>query len=247
MSWYSTAPRFILNEGGRLILQAEEFAEDIHHTIWEKNAGPWLCLTDTIHERHEPDEAIYQALMTGLRDYVTKNGFPGVLIGMSGGIDSALTAAIAVDALGRDAVHCVMMPSRFTSTESLEDAAEVARRLGIVLEAIPIESAAETFSHLLKPHLPKDVPPTTFENIQSRCRGLILMALSNATGKMVLSTGNKSEMAVGYATLYGDMCGGFNVLKDIYKTQVYALSHFRNGKNPITRWARTTRSSPIAS
>ncbi len=224
---------FVLNESGQLILQAEEFAEDIHHTVWERTGSAhWLCATDTVHPVHDETEAIYQALVTGLRDYVSKNGFPGVIFGMSGGIDSALTAALAVDALGREAVRCVMMPSKFTSRDSLEDAEECARILGIRYDVISIESAVASFEKELAPFFSNDTPATTHENIQPRCRGLILMALSNATGKMVLSTGNKSEMAVGYATLYGDMCGGFNVLKDIYKTQVYQLANWRNENKP---------------
>ncbi len=170
--------------------------------------------------------------MTGLRDYVVKNGFPGVLIGLSGGIDSALTAALAVDALGPDAVHGVMMPSKYTSRESLDDAAALAKNLGIHLDSVSIESAVAAFEKELKPHFTGHTPGIVHENIQPRCRGLILMALSNASGKMVLSTGNKSEVAVGYSTLYGDMCGGFSPLKDLYKMQVYELSRWRNANKP---------------
>jgi NAD+ synthase len=224
---------FVMNAGGTVIVQAEEFAEDIHHTIWEKNpGGVFLCLTDTTHPRHEETESIYQVVMTGLRDYVHKNGFTGVLLGLSGGVDSALVAALAVDALGADAVHGVMMPSRYTSKDSIEDAEALAKALGIRCDTIAIEQPVEAFNHILAPHLTASTPSITFENLQSRSRGLILMALSNATGRMVLSTGNKSEMAVGYATLYGDMCGGFNPLKDVYKTLVYALCHLRNAKKP---------------
>ncbi len=224
---------FVMSAGGNIIIQAEEFTEDIHHTIWEKIPdGAFLCLTDKIHPRHEETEGVYQAVMTGLRDYVHKNGFTGVLLGLSGGVDSALVAALAVDALGADAVHCVMMPSRYTSKDSIEDAAALAKTLGIRCDTIAIEQPVEAFNHILAPHLTAHTPSITFENLQSRSRGLILMALSNATGRMVLSTGNKSEMAVGYATLYGDMCGGFNPLKDLYKTQVYALCNLRNAKKP---------------
>jgi NAD+ synthase len=171
---------------------------------------------------------IYAAMVLGLRDYVRKNGFPGVLIGLSGGIDSALTAAVAADALGAGAVHCVMMPSPYTSRDSLEDAAEVARRLSVRLDSISIEPAMRAFDEMLRPAFGNLPPDTTEENIQARARGLTLMALSNKTGKMVVSTGNKSEMSVGYATLYGDMCGGYSVLKDVYKTTVFALSRWRN-------------------
>lgn len=224
---------FVMNAGGNVIVQAEEFVEHIHHTTWEKNpGGPFLCLTDTIHPRHEETEGIYQAVMTGLRDYVHKNGFTGVLLGLSGGVDSALAAALAVDALGADAVHGVMMPSRYTSKDSIEDADALAKALGIRCDTIPIEQPVEAFNHILAPHLTVNTPSITFENLQSRSRGMVLMALSNASGSMVLSTGNKSEMAVGYATLYGDMCGGFNPLKDLYKTQVYALCDLRNRKRP---------------
>ncbi|MBU0800980.1 MAG: NAD(+) synthase, partial [Alphaproteobacteria bacterium] len=176
---------------------------------------------------------IYQAAMHALRDYVGKNGFPGIILGMSGGIDSALSAAIAVDALGPDAVHAVMMPSEFTSQDSLDDAAACSKLLGIHHDSVSIKDAVAAFTRDLKPHFTADTPSITHENIQPRCRGLILMALSNAHGKMVLSTGNKSEIAVGYATLYGDMCGGFNVLKDIYKTEVYELARWRNAHKPV--------------
>ncbi|MFN3827180.1 MAG: NAD+ synthase [Micavibrio sp.] len=228
---------FVLNEHGDVILQAEEFVEDTHHTVWNRTGngsgvGHWLCGTDTIYEIHEKTEALYQAVMIALRDYVTKNGFSGVLIGMSGGVDSALSAAIAVDALGADAVHGVMMPSVYTSAESHKDAKETCHALGIHYDVISIADQVSAFEKELAPHFTDDTPDITHQNIQSRCRGVTLMALSNATGKMVLSTGNKSEIAVGYATLYGDMCGGFNALKDIYKTQVYELSRWRNLHRP---------------
>jgi len=224
---------FILNENADIIMQAEEFVEDIQHVVWEQTpTGHWLCGSTTITPTHETTEAIYQAVMTGLRDYVTKNGFPGVIIGLSGGIDSALSAAIAVDALGADAVHGVMMPSQYTSRDSIEDADALAHNLGIHIDTVSIEPAVAAFEAQLSPHFGSNTPATTHENIQPRARGLILMALSNATGRMVLSTGNKSEVAVGYSTLYGDMCGGFNVLKDIYKTQVYELSNWRNRHKP---------------
>ncbi|TCS60582.1 NAD+ synthase [Varunaivibrio sulfuroxidans] len=177
---------------------------------------------------------IYCALVMGLRDYVNKNYFPGVIIGMSGGIDSALSAALAVDALGADRVHCVMMPSPYTSRDSLDDAAQAAALLGVAYDVISIEPAMTAFSGMLeKQRAPCAVVntqggDTTAENIQARARGVTLMALSNTFGHMVLSTGNKSEMSVGYATLYGDMCGGYSVLKDVYKTSVFALARWRN-------------------
>ena len=171
---------------------------------------------------------MYEALKLGLHDYIEKNNFPGILLGLSGGIDSAISAVIAVDALGADKVHAVMMPSAYTSQDSLDDAAALAKNLGLKLDTIPITPATNALNNAVSNYASHEGSPVTFENIQSRTRGVILMALSNATGKMVLSTGNKSEMAVGYATLYGDMCGGFNVLKDVYKTQVYELSNWRN-------------------
>lgn len=178
----------------------------------------------------EPDDfaSIYNVLKLSLKDYITKNRFPGVIIGMSGGIDSALSAAVAVDALGADKVRCVMLPSPFTSKESFEDAQSCCKALGCSYEVISIESAMAAFE--------KTIPGLSglaHENMQSRARGLILMALSNQSGAMVLTTGNKSEMATGYATLYGDMCGGYNVLKDVYKTVVYGLSRWRNSLSPV--------------
>jgi len=175
------------------------------------------------------DESAYRALVLGVRDYVNKNGFPGALIGLSGGIDSALTLAIAVDALGPERVQVVSMPSCYTADMSIQDAQEQARIMGVQCDIIPIEQPVEAFSEALAP-LFKDLPAdTTEENLQARCRGVLLMAISNKMGRIVLTTGNKSEMAVGYATLYGDMAGGFSVLKDVPKTLVYRLSNYRNG------------------
>jgi NAD+ synthase len=173
-------------------------------------------------------ELTYSALRMGLRDYVGKNNFPGVIIGMSGGIDSAISAAIAVDALGPERVRCVMLPSEFTSQESLDDAQACASQLGVTYETISIKDLVKTYEQTIP-----DLSGLAHENIQSRIRGDILMALSNQTGWMVLTTGNKSEMAVGYATLYGDMCGGYNVLKDVYKTTVYQLAAWRNQQSPM--------------
>jgi NAD+ synthase len=163
---------------------------------------------------------------------VNKNHFPGVVLGLSGGIDSALSAAAAVDALGCERVHCVMMPSRYTAQDSLDDAEECARLLRVSYETIPIEREVDSFADTLRPFFTGRAADTTEENIQSRIRGLILMALSNKFGPMVLTTGNKSEMSVGYATLYGDMCGGYNVLKDIYKMEVFRLARWRNQTLP---------------
>lgn len=190
------------------------------------------AVSGPLAEPADPWESLYSALMLGLRDYIGKNRFPGVILGLSGGIDSALAAAIAADALGPDRVTCVMMPSPYTSRDSLEDAARVAEYLGCRLHEIGIGAAMQGFGAMLEPHF-KGLPPNEAEeNIQSRIRGLTLMALSNKLGPMVLSTGNKSEMSVGYATLYGDMCGGFAVLKDVYKTEVFALCRWRNANRP---------------
>jgi NAD+ synthase (glutamine-hydrolysing) len=179
------------------------------------------------------DALVYRALVMGVRDYIEKNGFKGAVIGLSGGIDSALTLAIAVDALGADQVEAVMMPSRYTADMSQDDAAIQAKKLGVKYRVIPIESAFESFLDLLSDEFQGLPVDTTEENIQARCRGIILMAISNKTGRMVLTTGNKSEMAVGYATLYGDMAGGFAPLKDVVKTQVYDLARYRNTLSPV--------------
>ncbi|MBV0933886.1 NAD+ synthase [Marinobacterium weihaiense] len=179
------------------------------------------------------DASVYQALVTGVRDYVNKNGFKGVVLGLSGGIDSALTVAVAVDALGADRVEAVMMPFRWTSSMSLEDAEAEANALGIQYDVISIEPLYDSFMQQLQPQLKGYAPDTTEENLQARCRGVLLMAISNKKGYLVLTTGNKSEMAVGYSTLYGDMAGGFDVLKDIPKTLVYQLSRYRNTLSPV--------------
>lgn len=178
------------------------------------------------------EQSVYDALVLGVRDYVHKNGFPGVVLGLSGGIDSAVTAAVAVDALGKDAVEAVMMPFRYTSEMSIEDAAEEAELLGIRHSVISIEPMYESFMSGLSAAFADTQPDTTEENLQARCRGVLLMAISNKTGSLVLTTGNKSEMAVGYSTLYGDMAGGFDVLKDVPKTLVYRLAQYRNSLAP---------------
>ena len=181
----------------------------------------------------QDEAAIYNALVLGVRDYVRKNGFSGAVLGLSGGVDSALTLAIAVDALGADQVEAVLMPSRYTADMSNEDALEQARRLGVRTHTIPIEPAFDSFLAMLKPAFGDRAPDVTEENIQARCRGVILMALSNKHGRILLTTGNKSEMSVGYATLYGDMAGGFAPIKDVPKILVYRLAHYRNGLAPI--------------
>ncbi|ABI57889.1 NAD+ synthase [Alkalilimnicola ehrlichii MLHE-1] len=182
----------------------------------------------------QPSEegAVYQALVTGLRDYVQRNGFPGVVLGLSGGIDSAVAAAVAVDALGADRVQAVMMPSRYTAPMSLDDAQAIARMLGIRYQTTSIEPIFQSFLSSLAPSFEGLDPDVTEENLQSRIRGTLLMALSNKTGRMVLACGNKSELAVGYATLYGDMCGGYAPLKDVYKTEVYRLARYRQSLKP---------------
>jgi len=199
---------------------------------WVRENGRLDCAPGLVVAVPERLEATYRAMMVGLRDYVQKNRFPGVILGLSGGIDSALSAAVAVDALGADKVWAVMMPSPYTSADSLEDAAAVAELLGIRLDEIGIEPAMRALDSMLAPQFKGREPDITEENIQSRARGVTLMALSNKFGHMVLSTGNKSEMSVGYATLYGDMCGGFAVLKDVYKTNVFALCRWRNQSRP---------------
>jgi len=223
---------FALGADRALVAQAARWREQVVMTRWVREGGGWRCEHGEAVEPDQGVEAVYQAMVLGLRDYVNKNRFPGVLIGMSGGIDSALSAAVAVDALGSERVHCVMMPSPYTSRESLEDAAEAAELLGVRIDTIPIGPAMEAFEAMLAPAFGGRDPDITEENIQSRSRGMTLMALSNKFGAMVLSTGNKSEMSVGYATLYGDMCGGYSVLKDVYKTMVYALSRWRNQTLP---------------
>jgi NAD+ synthase (glutamine-hydrolysing) len=180
----------------------------------------------------DEDQAVYSALVLGVRDYVGKNGFHGAVLGLSGGIDSALTLALAVDALGPDQVEAVLMPSRYTAEMSVEDALEEARTLGVRTSLIPVEPAFEAFLAMLAEEFAGREPDVTEENIQARCRGVILMAISNKKGKILLTTGNKSEVAVGYATLYGDMAGGFAPLKDVFKTLVYRLARYRNRVSP---------------
>ncbi|MBL8697158.1 MAG: NAD+ synthase [Alphaproteobacteria bacterium] len=221
---------FALDADRSLAGQAPAFREALLMTRWARGGAGWR--RDGAPDVAPPPsglEAIYSALVVGLGDYVTKNRFPGVILGLSGGIDSALTAAIAVDALGAGRVRAVMMPSPYTSRESLEDAAAVATLLGIAYESVSIEPAMSAFAAMLAGAFKGTKPDITEENIQSRARGLTLMAMSNKFGHMVVSTGNKSEMSVGYATLYGDMCGGYAVLKDVYKTTVFELCRWRNG------------------
>ncbi|MFQ5954331.1 MAG: NAD+ synthase [Kiloniellales bacterium] len=224
---------FVIGRDRALKVQLRQFREAVELTRWRRDAGDgWSCAEAEVVKPYNGLEAIYQAMMLGLHDYVEKNRFPGVVLGLSGGVDSGLSAAVAVDALGSERVHCVMMPSPFTSQESLEDAAECASLVGARLDTVEIDAAMQAFEAMLKPLFDGRRPDTTEENIQARVRGVTLMAISNKLGFMVLSTGNKSEMSVGYATLYGDMCGGFSVLKDVYKTTVYALAGWRNQHVP---------------
>ncbi|VAW10029.1 NAD synthetase / Glutamine amidotransferase chain of NAD synthetase [hydrothermal vent metagenome] len=223
---------FVLNADRSLAAQLPAFAQTLAITDWTKGADGWTCAPGPDAELPHGDDLIYRACVTGLGDYVRKNRFPGVIIGLSGGIDSALTAAMAVDALGADKVVCVMMPSRFTSAESLKDAAACAKALGVRLDTVSIDPIVDGFQKALEPLFKGTAPGVTEENIQSRARGVILMAISNKFGAMVVTTGNKSEMSVGYATLYGDMAGGYNPLKDLYKTEVYSISAFRNQNLP---------------
>ncbi len=219
---------FSRDSDGKECQRLAGFEESMDLATWTRTETGWHCEGARKARSVTGLEADWLAMCRGLSDYVTKNGFPGVVLGMSGGIDSAISAAIAVDALGPDKVWAVMLPSRYTSEDSLEDAADCARRLGIRYDMIDVEPAIAGFGKVLAPAFRGTEPDTSEENIQSRARGVVLMALSNKFGPMVLSTGNKSEMAVGYATLYGDMNGGFNALKDIYKTEVYDLARWRN-------------------
>ncbi|WP_333823569.1 NAD+ synthase [Pinisolibacter sp.] len=224
---------FGLHADGSLAFLLPAFRETV--TIVEAVRGPdgWDLVAGDKAVVEEGLAADYAACVVGLRDYVNKNRFPGVVLGLSGGIDSALVAAMAVDALGPERVHAVMLPYRYTSSDSLADAAACAEALGIRYDTVPIAPAVEGFLSLLAPVFADRAPDITEENLQSRARGTILMAISNKFGPMVLTTGNKSEMSVGYATLYGDMNGGFNPIKDLYKTEVYAISRWRNENLPF--------------
>jgi len=223
---------FVLNADSSLAVQLPAWEEGVVVTEWEKGKDGWRCRQGERALLEEKEAAAYRACVLGLRDYVDKNGFPGVVLGLSGGIDSALVAAMAVDALGPGRVHCVMLPYRYTSNESLSDAAKCAEALGVRYDIVPIAEPVEGFARALAPVFKGTQPGITEENVQSRTRGVALMAISNKFGGMVVTTGNKSEMSVGYATLYGDMNGGFNPIKDLYKMEVYRLSRWRNGHVP---------------
>jgi NAD+ synthase len=223
---------FVLEADGTLAGQSPYWRADLSVTRWQRGADGWRCVEGIVHPEPERLEAAYQAMVLGLRDYVEKNRFPGVVLGLSGGIDSALSAVVAVDALGAGRVHCVMLPSKYTSRESLDEAADCARRLGVRLDTVSIAPLVECAERTLAPLFAGRGADLTEENIQSRLRGVLLMALSNKFGPMVLTTGNKSEVSVGYATLYGDMCGGYSVLKDVYKVLVFELARWRNAHLP---------------
>jgi NAD+ synthase len=223
---------FVLNADGKLALQMPDWEEALGLADWRRETGGWHCLQGPIAKLETGDAANYLACVTGLRDYVEQNGFPGVVLGLSGGIDSALCAVMAVDALGAGRVHCVMLPFSYTSEESLQDAAAMAAALGVRYDSLPIHGAVEGLREGLKAVFGDAAADTTEENLQARARGTLLMAISNKFGPMVVTTGNKSEVSVGYATLYGDMNGGYNPIKDLYKTQVYALARYRNAARP---------------
>ncbi len=223
---------FGLNADRSLAFQLGAFDETVVTTQWVRQGGGWVCEKGPFVKALEDDRADYAACVLGLRDYVNKNGFPGVVIGLSGGIDSALCAAMAVDALGAERVRCVMLPYKYTAQESLDDAAACATALGVHYEILPIAPAVDGLEKALAATFAETQRDVTEENLQSRARGTILMAISNKFNLMVVTTGNKSEMSVGYATLYGDMNGGFNPIKDLYKTQVFCLSRLRNEWKP---------------
>lgn len=223
---------FVLNADRSLAVQMPAWEEGLALTEWTRTDDGWVCATGERAVLEQGDAAAYQACVLGVRDYVDKNGFPGVILGLSGGIDSALVAAVAVDALGPARVRAVMMPYRYTSDASIRDAADCAKALGVTYQTLPIEDAVAGLTKALEPALKGTNADTTEENLQARARGIILMALSNKFGGMVLTTGNKSEMSVGYATLYGDMNGGYNPVKDLYKMEVYRLARWRNAHVP---------------
>jgi NAD+ synthase len=223
---------FAVEPGGGLVLQGKSFETDFIVSDWARTPDGWLCVSGHVEALPSPDEAPWRACVLGLRDYVKKNGFKSVVLGLSGGIDSAVVAAIACDALGPENVHCLMLPYRYTSMESLKDAEECAERLGVRYDVVSIGTAVDGVNTELATLFSGRKPDITEENIQSRMRGLVLMAVSNKLGSMLVTTGNKSEMAVGYATIYGDMNGGFNPIKDMLKMQVYRLAEWRNANVP---------------
>ena len=223
---------FALGADSELAFQGKSFTTDLVISDWERDQAGWRCAEGTVTPLVSVKEAPWRAAVLGLRDYVLKNGFKKVVLGLSGGIDSAVVAAMAVDAFGPENVHCLMLPYRYTSEESLRDAKDCAERLGVRYDVVAIGAPVDAANAELAPLFNDRPADITEENIQSRMRGLLLMAISNKTGAMLLTTGNKSEMAVGYATIYGDMNGGFNPIKDLLKMQVYALATWRNAHVP---------------
>ena len=223
---------FVLNADGKAAHHLPDWEEHLRITRWHKQADGWVCEAGELAEWEDHPADIYSAMVLALRDYVDRNRFPGVVLGLSGGIDSAICAAIAADALGPDRVWCVMLPSRFTGQLSLDLASECAKMIGCRLDTIPINPAVMAFDEMLAGSFADREVDITEENVQSRIRGVTLMALSNKFGHMLLTTGNKSEMSVGYATIYGDMAGGYNPLKDAYKMTVFAISRWRNTNKP---------------
>ena len=222
---------FALNLGGKLACQMPQFTESLS-IVTLREDGQSVHLTGQISAPDSENEAMWRALVLGIRDYCSKNGFPGVILGLSGGIDSAIVTALAVDALGAEAVRVVMMPSDYTADISVLDSQSLADNLGLTLETIAIKPAMAAFSDMLADSFAGQQADITEENIQSRLRGMLLMALSNKFGNLVLATGNKSEYAAGYSTLYGDMCGGFAPIKDVWKTKIFALANWRNRHQP---------------
>jgi NAD+ synthase len=222
---------FVLNPGGHLAVQMPQFMDCITHVDFEKGADGWRTLPGLMAVLPKSIEADYHCMVLSLRDYLGKTGFRRVLLGLSGGIDSAIVATIAADAIGAANVRCVMLPSAFTSQHSLDDAAQVAAALGCRLDTVPISGPQDAVGSVLSGLFEGTVPGITEENIQSRLRGLLLMALSNKFGEMLLTTGNKSEVAVGYCTIYGDMNGGYNPIKDLYKTRVFETCRWRNANH----------------
>jgi NAD+ synthase len=223
---------FGLNADRTRAFQMPQFETGLASTIWENGASGWRCTAGPMANLPSGEAQNWLACVLGLRDYVDKNGFKGVVLGLSGGVDSAICAAIAVDALGADRVHTIMLPYRYTAADSLSDAASCAKALGVRYDVVPIEAAVEGFTEMLAPlfaGMPADV---TEENLQSRVRGTALMAVSNKLGLMLVTTGNKSEVSVGYSTIYGDMNGGYNPIKDLYKTEVFRLCRYRNRERP---------------
>ncbi len=219
---------FVINADHQLAVQMSQFEESVTITTWRRGAQGWSCDLGVMSNLPDEKEADWRACVLGLRDYVNKNGFSNVVLGLSGGIDSAICAALSVDALGEERVRCVMLPYHYTSDESLKDAQDCAAALGVRYDTISIAEPVEGFQRAMSSMFEGTKTGVTEENLQSRARGVILMAISNKFGSMLVTTGNKSEMSVGYATIYGDMNGGFNPVKDLYKMQVYELSAWRN-------------------